>query len=409
MVSGVNFLTGLLIARFLGMQEFGVFTLLWMAVLFLNALQMAAISAPMMSIAPKLDSEQQASYLSVVTMHQVVSLVATALILYAAITTASELKPEWEIGQYALPLAIAGSLFQTQDFLRRFFFCRKEERHAFVSDSLSYVGQLCALVFLLVFFGGDITGVFRVIAVTSLAGIVYALCRISLTRPTLQVVKSFTWRNWQYACWSIPNVFVQWGAGQLVFIVTGAMLGAASVGILKACQNILAVSHVLFQAMENFVPAAASRVFAESGINGLKNYVTKVTIVGATVTVLAAAIIGYFSGDIMLLVYGQEFSGYQQILQVFSVVYIFMFFAFPLSSGIRAMENTKAIFSAQLSAALVVAGIVWPLISQFSIYGSVLALLSGYFISDAVMAYVFYSESKRRVSEFRISGALQIK
>ncbi len=53
MVSGVNFLTGILLARYLGVEEFGRFTLAWMAVLFVNGIQHAAINSPMMSIGPK--------------------------------------------------------------------------------------------------------------------------------------------------------------------------------------------------------------------------------------------------------------------------------------------------------------------------------------------------------------------
>ena len=53
MVSGVYFLTGILLARYLGLEEFGRFTLAWMAVLFANSIQHAMIIAPMMSIGPK--------------------------------------------------------------------------------------------------------------------------------------------------------------------------------------------------------------------------------------------------------------------------------------------------------------------------------------------------------------------
>src|SRR3989339_1774999 len=53
MVSGVNFLTGILLARYLGLEEYGRFTLAWMAVLLCNSFQQAGIIAPMMSIGPK--------------------------------------------------------------------------------------------------------------------------------------------------------------------------------------------------------------------------------------------------------------------------------------------------------------------------------------------------------------------
>ena len=39
LVSGMNFMTNVLLARLLGMKEFGIFTLAWMAVLFFNSLQ----------------------------------------------------------------------------------------------------------------------------------------------------------------------------------------------------------------------------------------------------------------------------------------------------------------------------------------------------------------------------------
>lgn len=54
MICGVNFLTAILVARYLGDDEFGRFTLAWMVVLFVKNLQHAMIVSPMMgSIGPK--------------------------------------------------------------------------------------------------------------------------------------------------------------------------------------------------------------------------------------------------------------------------------------------------------------------------------------------------------------------
>ena len=70
MVSGVNFLTGLLLARSLGIEAFGKFTLLWMTVLFVNSIQMAVISSPMMSIGPKQDKKDEDIYYQAVMLQQ---------------------------------------------------------------------------------------------------------------------------------------------------------------------------------------------------------------------------------------------------------------------------------------------------------------------------------------------------
>jgi len=61
-VSGTNFFTGVLIARFLGPKEFGFFTLLWIVVLLFSNLQYALIIAPMMSIGPKQNHEDKPIY-----------------------------------------------------------------------------------------------------------------------------------------------------------------------------------------------------------------------------------------------------------------------------------------------------------------------------------------------------------
>ena len=53
MVSGINFLTGILLARYLGIEEFGRFTLAWMSVQVVNSIQHALNNFSMKSIGPK--------------------------------------------------------------------------------------------------------------------------------------------------------------------------------------------------------------------------------------------------------------------------------------------------------------------------------------------------------------------
>ena len=45
LVSGANFATGVLLARSLGLEEFGRFTLLWMGLQLLNQIPFALVSA----------------------------------------------------------------------------------------------------------------------------------------------------------------------------------------------------------------------------------------------------------------------------------------------------------------------------------------------------------------------------
>src|SRR4051794_365415 len=69
-LSGANFLTGLLVARFLGVGQFGQFNLAWLMVLFVQSIQNSIIHAPMMSIGSKQPSDLRGTYFTIVFFHQ---------------------------------------------------------------------------------------------------------------------------------------------------------------------------------------------------------------------------------------------------------------------------------------------------------------------------------------------------
>ena len=52
-VSGSNFLIGIVLARVLGIDDYGLFVLLWMMVLFGKSINQAFVTRPMMTLAPK--------------------------------------------------------------------------------------------------------------------------------------------------------------------------------------------------------------------------------------------------------------------------------------------------------------------------------------------------------------------
>ena len=69
-VSGVNFLTMVLLARMLGVEQFGKFSIAWLVLLFFKSIQAALVVAPMMSIGPKQRDDEQALYYGAVILQQ---------------------------------------------------------------------------------------------------------------------------------------------------------------------------------------------------------------------------------------------------------------------------------------------------------------------------------------------------
>ena len=203
------------------------------------------------------------------------------------------------------------------------------------------------------------------------------------------VFKQVSQRHWPFVKWSLLSAILQWGSVNLIFVISGSILGLASVGILKASQNILGVTHVLFQGMENFVPAQASQIYQQSGATALFGYKDRVLFTGGLLTLILVLVISLFAGPILLMIYGQDYVVYADVLRWYGLIYIFIFFGFALRAVLRAIEQTKAIFNSQLIAAIFVMIFTYPLIERFGLHGSLIALAVSYLLTILYLHYAF--------------------
>lgn len=351
MVSGVNFLTGILFVRFLGMEEFGYFTLSWMIILFVNSLQMAMVISPMMSIAPKQNDIDKPGYYGAVIIQQLVFSLISFIFIYFGVKASFYIYPEWHIQSLALPLAFTAFMFQVQDFMRRLFFSRNQCASAFLSDVISYVGQLALVVYY--FYNSKINTeiILWIIGASSAASVLIGCLTIKgilLKNNTVSVFK----RHWLFSKWMVASTLLQWLSGNYFVIATGSLVGAYAVGVIKSAYNIMAVSHIFFQSMENFVPATASNHYKYTGNYGLSLYINKVFISGVIASSFFAICVIFFSTDLLNVIYGTEYKKYSYILEICAISYIFMFASIPFKIGLRTLERTQGVFMALLASSI---------------------------------------------------------
>ena len=391
-ISGVNFLTGLLIARFLGIEAFGVFTLVWMAVLFVNSIQMAMISAPMMTIGPKQSDDERPSYYGAVVMQQAIFSTVTSLLLWVGVAYSDLINPQWNVTHLALPLAMALFFFQNQDFLRRFFFTEKRPILALMSDVISYLGRTIVLVLFFLYATLTTSTVLWIIAISSALALAVGFAQIkALAFDSNQLTLVFK-RHWVLSKWMTASAVMQWTSGNYFVLAAGALLGPVAVGALKAAQNIIGITHILFQGLENIVPAAASRHFTESSVKGLKEYLVKVSLWGGGATIVIAFAVSLFPDELLDLVYGAQYNEYGNLLRWYAVIYLLIFFGFPIRSGLRVFESTRPIFVAY--ALMTVFSVVSAtyFVSQWGLKG----VLAGVAVTQLIMVISLFISLKKQ-------------
>lgn len=370
-VSGTNFLTGVLIARYLGVAEFGVFSLLWMAVLFAQSIQHAAISFPMLSIGPKQEPVAQADFYGVMLVQQIAFGLASGLVAAGIVLGVGLAAGHGDVISLSLALFVTVFLAQLQDFQRRHLFAQRRADIAFRGDFVRCGLQLAGLAALfLAEVRLSLEQVLYLIAAAALVGSVATARFLPPLPRTLKCLAAILPRQLAFSRWLVGSALMQWTTGNLFILMAGMVLGPVAVGALKAAQNLLGVTHIFFQAADNFVPPRAADTLHARGEAELKALIRQVFVIGMGVTgVVAIAFIA--APEFWLrLIFGETYSGYGGLVVIMAVTYLLKAGVMPLRHAVTAMEQTRVIFIGSLLATTFTLGTSYPIVATYGEYGA---------------------------------------
>ena len=401
MVSGTNFLVNILLARALGPEEFGIFTLAWFVVLFVASLQFALVSAPMMSIAPRLSDHRAARYFGSVFAQQVIFASASGIVVLLAALLAGYLFPDGKIDVIAVPLALATAAYQLRDFARRYLFACSRFLAALLFDTTTYGIQL-GLLGWLAFRGrlevSDPLWIVLLSAVIGLLGIAGQIGMISLERRHFLVVLR---RHWHFSRWLGASAILQVISSQMFLVASGFLLGTATVGALRASQNLMGLAQILFFGLQNVIPIRAGNHYRHSGISGLLRYIKRMS--GAMVLATGAIVVTFAAVPEFWLVtiFGEQFSGNSSLVRWYAATYLVVALSFPISGGLWALEWTRPIFVCYAAATIVGTVTAYPFIAYFGADGAAAGIL----LSEAAMVAILLIGFVRRIRHLRSGSA----
>jgi O-antigen/teichoic acid export membrane protein len=386
MVSGANFLTGILLARGLGIAGFGRFSLAWLAVGLVQSIQENAITAPMMSIGPKQDERQRPIYFGGVFLQQAILALVSMVLTWACFRFAGGIIGTSDPAPLAASVAAAVLLCQMQDFLRRYFFTRDNPVASFATDAVRYTSQLVILfwVFVVSKTANDASTALWIIAASSGAGALLVLILVDKLEWTTAGLRYTTLRNWRFSRWLVGSAIVQWTSSNVFIVAAAALLGVTAVGALKAAQSLIGVTHIFFQGLENIAPIRASQRFHAGGATSLVQYIARVTRLGLAATLIIGLFFAIRPAFWFALLFGEDFTQYSYLVRWYAGLYAVMFLALPVRFGLRALERTVPIFIAYAAAAAFSLAAAYPLVRAFGVTG----VLVGFFATQVLMLVI---------------------
>lgn len=384
-VSGTNFVVGILLVRYLGIEQYGIFILIWMLVQFFSSIQSAVIVAPMLSLAPKIIKENLEEYYSATFVLQ--GLLVTIIVAVALAATIFNPQDgiKWLESKAVLPMLVCLVSVQLQDYMRRIFFSQGKPRLAFFIDLISYAGQI-PLVLIFVRQWPLYENVLIITAGCMLLGFCVGWQSMGISRVSVDAVRHVATRHWRSAKWLMGSAVLQWMSGNYFIIAAGTLLGPAVVGAIRAAQNILGLTHVVFQGLENVVPGEASQRYKEGDAVELRRYLTTVAIYLVIFTGCVAAVAVLLAEPLLNLVYGHADNASVSAMFWYGPLYILVATALPLRVALRTLEQTRAIFIAYVIGSIFSLATAGFMITNFSLNGVMAGLLIVQAIGVSVLA-----------------------
>lgn len=400
-VSGTNFLTGILLARALGFKAYGIFTLLWFLVLFLYTLYESFFATSLMTLTSyQIEKIPEKQYYGCQRTFAMIIAIIAALIAVIALVGIRLFDASLHIMPYLLPLVLSVLGYLLQDSTRRLFFVRGQVVRAVCTDTLRYGSQLVVLVLFLSLGTLTIGKALWVIAICGLAS--YMLFWFMLPLPSWHwpTLSAIAIKNWHFAKWLMGAGILQWFSSNLLIILSGSMLGAFAVGLLRAMQNIVAVLYVILQGLDNFIPARAVQAFRQSGFIKMERFIGKAAL-GMLAIFLIIAIPSLIIPDrILHWVYGHAYhDGYGNVLRLYLLIYLMVVVNKLVGYLLQTIQYNKPQTFAYLPSVVISTCAGYWMILHWGLWGVVIGLIIHVFLLFSIMTgcYLRRRASMRKV------------
>lgn len=397
LVSASNLFTTILLARFLGIEEFGRFTLAWTVIQITSALHHSLVISPMVSIGPKQDAAERPAYMgAVVLYHAAFAALLFVMILLGALAV-DVFFPSWNASQLALPLACFSLATNVHEFLRRYFFTKGLLSLAFKIDAVRYCLQIALLFGIVKLTDFDATAGLWLMGTSAFIGFVCYVRHMERLTWDRNIARRCFERHWRFSSWLSLGLSMDMILDYVYFVVAGALLGAAAVGAANATRALLGVSRIVNAGLENIAPARAAERFHENGVHALVRYLAGMTTLLTIMTAGVILVIALAPEFWLRLAFGPEYAGYDNLVWWWSAIHFLYAAMVLLNTGLFAIERTKAMFVASvLSAATGIAG-AYAIVTMFGLNG----MLAGIFAMSLIRVGVLAIALFRQIAQLR--------
>lgn len=391
-ISGSNFVMGILLARWLMPDQYGAYALAFAVFLLLSLLYQSVLLEPMAVFGGSAYRNCLRGYLkSLLRIH----LGITAVIVLALGLSTGVVHG---IGKWAgLPAALAGVTIAAPCVLlswlaRRGFYLRLAPAFATIGAFLYFVLVLGGL-FLTYRWGllSPFTAyVLMGIGALAVSAVLFWRLRSeyqdsAAAAPSLRE----TWRrHWEYGSWALAAAGVAWLPAYIYYPLLSSFSGMARAGEFRALMNLVMPLTQGFGALAILFLPYASRVHGDEGRAGVAPVTRRITLIFVGGAVVYWGLITPLRGPVFHFLYGGKYMGIAHLIPLVALGSLLWSATLGPVIVLRAMESPASVFVAHTAASTIALMVGVPITWFFGLWGAVIGLIASSAVSFLMALYL---------------------
>lgn len=393
LISGSNFLIGVLLARWLAPEQFGAYAVAFSLFLSVAMVHQALILEPQRVFGPSVYHKNHCEYLGILLWFQFAMGLFISLILGVSALMFHQL------GRSAtLPGALAGVALAAPCILlfwlaRGALYVRNAPEMA-VKGGLLYFAL--ALVGLLVVLRRGILSPFTAFCIMGLDALTTGVFLLIPLRPRLALVanhhelKLAAERHWKYGRWALGTSLISWVNGDIYYPLISIFAGVAAAGTLKALLNLAAPVAQTYTGLSQLYLPQGARMHAQNGSMGLARFTLRITWFFAGGAAIYWVIVILLRQPIFRLVYAGRYTGTAKLLPWIAVASIFGSAISGPVIALRAMQSSYSVFIASVASCVISLAVGIPTTRFFGLTGVMPGLVLATVVPFVITVVMLY-------------------
>ncbi len=406
LLGAATFLVTIMLGRWGGPQELGLFIIFFPLLFIAIALQESMITAPYtVYSADHEHADQRRRYLgSVLTHSAVLSALVSALFALAAIGL-------WSLNHhsFALVAAVLASVTPCvllREFARRVVYAElRPETAIAISGSVSVLqlGMMAAL-----HVSGRLNAA-TAFAAMGLSSLVVGTVWLYLNRGSIQfrgtpAAAAFR-QNWTLGRWSVATQVGEIVRTQMFPWLLALVADKTTVGIFAACAVIAALPTPLHVALSNILLPQFVQLQKQGGVEAANRLVWHATGWLTTVMLLFFVVVAATSAWIVPWVYGPLYVGTQHAVIVMALAQVVAGASLPAARALFVMQRPDQVFTSHLVGIIANLALGLPMVYLWSFTGAAYATLIGTVLKAALGNWWYYLEVRRQLAAQRAGAS----